>query len=700
MSSNVFEGTGTQFSETRSWRAWKKYSDGFLAKNNVRPVLDERRKYYKGDHYDKAMDESIPKPVMNICFEYVEKVRAKLNETPYAVEFTTLDERKRDMNDIDKFYEYQQAKMNDRDTNAKVIKRALIDGVGCCFTMYDADTYGIKGRYRGYLKRKVVNFENVFFANPYCEDPQDQEYLGFVQKISVEEARNLCEVESRKKFIVPDMFDVTREYDPDDIAFDTCTLVTRYYRDKDGEVVFELSTQYCDLFRKPHHIRPGIDDADNTIEDGDRDEDYADMSEERITVQTKPEGETESGYEEKLKVFWRYPFSWYRPYPINGIVLGDSVISQLIPIQKQVNFTNMMAMMDFQNHGFAKWVVQEGALADGETINNDPGQILHVKVNPGTAIGSVVQRIDPSNVSAEQLNQGNALITLARQVYGFDNLTAENSSSDSSGYALQQIQKQMNLVLEDAQNLLWDYVRSNAETDILFFRDYIDEAYFFARNGSGEVSKQDAYKDMTQNIYDAYGATPEGADENGQLPATPTIVPMKVESRSFMKDFDVCVEVTQGVATSQISESQHYSQVFQWISTGNMDASLAKAWVNCDPAFSRKTRENLMSALDAYENGQLQTKQAEIDQLKQYIKQLQSQFQDVQYKVNYQSQQLDAYKKASQENAQQNEAVTKAMSKELKKYQDAESEGEVKSNNARGVEGSSFDSYTDENPYL
>ena len=107
-----------------------------------------------------------------------------------------------------------------------------------------------------------------------------------------------------------------------------------------------------------------------------------------------------------------------------------------------------------------------------------------------------------------------------------------------------------------------------------------------------------------------------------------------------------------------------------------------------------------MSALDAYENGQLQTKQAEIDQLKQYIKQLQSQFQDVQYKVNYQSQQLDAYKKASQENAQQNEAVTKAMSKELKKYQDAESEGEVKSNNARGVEGSSFDSYTDENPYL
>ncbi len=698
MSDGKFMATGTDFSETRAWRAWKKYSDGFLLKNNVKPVLEERRNFYKGEQYEKGMDESIPKPVMNICFEYVEKVRAKLNETPYAVEFTTLSDG-RNLSTIDHFYEYQQVKMNDKDTNAKVIKRALIDGVGCCFTMYDADTYGIKGKYRGYLKRKVVNFENVFFANPYCEDPQDQEYLGFVQKISVEEARNLCEVSSRKKFIVPDNFDVRSDYDPDDIAFDTCTLVTRYYRDRKGEVVFELATQYCDLFRSPHHIRPGIDDADKTIEDGE--EDYSDMSEERITVQAFPEATSESEYREKLRVFWRYPFSWYRPYPINGIVLGDSVITQLIPIQKQVNFTNMMAMMDFQNHGFAKWVVQEGALADGETINNDPGQVLHVKSNPGTAIGSVIQRIEPSNVSAEQLNQGNALITLARQIYGFDNLTAENSSSDSSGYALQQIQKQMNLVLEDAQNLLWDYVRNNAETDILFFRDYVDEAYFFMKRSSGEVSKQDAKKDMTQNIYDAYGETPPGADENGQLPATQEMLPMSVDNESFMADFDVCVEVTQGVATSQISESQHYSQVFQWIATGNMDASLIKTWITCDPAFSRKTRENLMASLDAYENSQLQMKQAEIDQLKQCIRQFQQEMQSVQYKVNYQNQQLDAYKKASQENAQQNEAITKAMSKELKKYQNAETEGEVKSNNARGVEGTNFDSYTaEDNPYL
>lgn len=691
-------GTGTQFAETRAWRAWRKYADGFMSHANVRSVIEERRRFYKGDHYDPGMDANIPKPVMNICFEYVEKVRAKLNETPYAVEFTTLD-GSRDLNKMDKFYEYQRSKMDDSDTNAMLIKRALIDGVGCCFTMYDADTYGIKGKYRGYLKRKIVNFENVFFANPYCEEPQDQKYLGFVQKISVEEARNLCEDEDRTKFIVPDDWDTSKPYDPEEIDFDTCTLVTRYYRDRKGEVVFELATQYCDLFKKPHHIRPGIDDADNGIEDGE--EDYSEMSEERITVQTKPERESDAHYRDMLRTFWRYPFSWYRPYPINNTVLGDSVITQLIPIQKQVNFTNMMAMMDFQNHGFAKWVVQEGALADGETINNDPGQILHVKSTPGTAIGSVIQRIDPSNVSAEQLNMGNALITLARQVYGFDNLTAENSSSDSSGYALQQIQKQMNLVLEDAQNLLWKYIRENAETDVLFFRDYIDEAYFFTTNMPGQIASQNAKRDMAQNVYDAYDETPPGADENGQLPNTPERQSFSIKGEEFMQDFDVCVEVTQGVATSQISESQHYSQVFQWISTGNMDASLAKAWVNCDPAFSRKTRENLMSALDAYENSQLQMKQAEIDQLKQYIKQFQSQMQDIQYKVNYQNQELDAYKKASQENAQQNEAITKAMSKELKKYQTGETEGEVKSNNARGMEGSSFDdSSAEENPYL
>lgn len=683
------------YQETRSWNAWQKYSLGFLSQANVGNVMRQRRRFYKGDQYDPGMDENIPKPVLNICFEYVEKVRAKLSETPYAVEFTSLDET-RSLNKVDKFYEYQSKKMNDSLTNSDVIKSALIDGVSCVFTMYDADTYGIRGKYRGYLKRKVVDFEDCFFANPYCSDPQDQEYLGFVQKVSVEQARSLCEVESRKSLIVPDSWNVDEDYNPTQVAFDTVTLVTRYFRDRDGEVCFELSTQYCDLFRKPHHIRPGLDDFDNGSLSDDT-EDYEGIAPEKASVQTKAEEIGEDEYSDRLKVFWRYPFAWFRPYPLHGNILGDTVINQLMSIQKMVNFTNMMSMMNFQNHSFAKWVVMDDALADGEVINNDPGQVLHIKNAPGRSIGNVIQRLEPSNVSAEQLNQAYQQIQSARQVYGFDNLTAANAGGDSSGYALQQIQGQLNLVLKEPEKAFWTYIRDTAETDILFFRDYVDEAYFFTKRSAGEVSRQDSMRDMAQSVYDANGMTPPGADGNGQLPRTSDRASETVTQEDFMKDFDVCVEVTQGVSTSQISESQHYSQVFQWIATGNIDGALAKAWVNCDPAFSRKTRENLIASLDAYENSQLKMKDAEIDQYKQYIRQLQEKFTQLSQQVDYQNTQLKSFKDAAVENARQNEAVTKATLNQMKQMDTAgKTQGEVKSDNARGIEGQTFDTGTSE----
>lgn len=678
--------------ETQAWKCYKKYYEGFLIKTNVVNVMKQCRDFYEGNQYGNNVDPALPKPVMNICSEYVEKVKAKLTDTEYAVEFTCEDE-KQSLRLLDQFYEYQTQKIGDIDFNASVVERALIDGVGCAFTMYDADTYGLKGLYRGYLKRQIVNFEDVFFANPYCEDPQDQKYLGFVQRISVEEARNLCEVKDRKELIVPDEFDFHSEYNEDEIGFDTCTLVTRYYRDKNGEVCFEQSTRYCDLFKKPHHLRPNIDDASNTIEEGK--DDYSDMAEEKITIQSKPEKETDKDYRKKLQVFYRYPFSWFRPYPLRNSVLGRSMLTQIMTNQKQVNFMMMMAMLDYQNHGMAKWIVQEDALVDGEVITNDPGQVIKIKNKFGQAVGSAIQRIEPSSASSEQLNQPNILMTLTRQIYGFDNLTASNNLNDTSGYALQQVQKQQDLVLQIPQERYWLYVRSNAETDLLFFRDYVDEAKFFHKRSVGELSLENSYKTMAENVYGAYGQTAPGADEEtGELPPPKEMVGKTITHEDFMKDFEIAVSVTQGISHNQITESQHINQLFQYIMTGNIDASLIKALINADPSISRKVRSNFVNELDAYENSQIKVKQAEIDQLKQYIKQLQQQFTQMGQQVSYQNEQLSAYKKATQENAEQNKAIMDAYTQEIKNQ--SVSEGEVKSNNAKEEEGTSFDSYTED----
>lgn len=674
--------------ETPAWRAYTRYRDKYLAKTNAVTVMKQCRRFYQGNQYDEdELDPSIPKPVLNICFQYVEMVKAKITEAQYSVQFTSQDDT-RNLKLLDQFYDYQKAEMNDVDTNASLVERALIDGVGCAFTIYDADTRGVKGKYRGYLRRKIVDFEDVFFANPYCEDPQDQKYLGFVQRISVKEARDLCEGKNEKKFIVPDNWDLHEDYDEDDADFDTCTLVTRYFRDESGEVCFEQCTKYARLFRKPHHLHPGLDSFDDTAnEEGT---DYENMDEEHTPIQlgAMPIGESE--YEARLKVFWRYPFAWYRPYPVRNQVLGNSVLTQLMTNQKMVNFVFMLAMLDFQNHGMAKWLVQDGALADGETINNDPGQIIRVKNKLGTSVANAVQRIEPSSSSAEQLQLPNVIITIAKQIYGFDNLTGDNNLNDTSGYALQQVQKQQDLPLEIPQQRYWDYVKQTAKTDLLFFRDYVDEAMFFTQRSAGEVQQANAYRDLAQNVYDANNVTAPGADPStGMLPDTQERIGHKITSQDFMKDFEICVEVVQGIAQNRISESQHVNQIYQYLMSGNVDAGLMKALITADPAISRKTREDITASLDSYENSQIFALNAQIDQYKQVITDLQQKIQTINQQVNYQNLRLDAYKKATEENANQNKAVMDAYTQKMKAT--VENQGEVKSNNARGIANTSFD---------
>lgn len=681
---------------SEGYKKYRHYKDGFLTNANVINAIKQRRNFYKGEQYDKDLSDDIPQPVTNIIWKYVENVSAKLAETDYSVEFIS-DSNNQNLNKLDKFYEYQKEAIKDVNLGARVIKKALIDGIAGVVTCYDEDEYGCRGKFRGYIKRKIIPFEDWFFANPYCEDPQDQKYLGFVQRISVEEARNLCESSQDKKFVVPDEVDADKveEYQTDKIDFDTCTLVTRYFREpKTGEVMFQLSTKYVDLYKTPHYLSP--EKESKRIDSLKKDEAGNLITEnERNTIQTTPVSETQSEYEERLKIFWRYPVAFYRPYPIENSVLGDSAITQLIGSQKQINFDKMMSMLNFQNHGMGKWIVNRGALIEGQTIDNNPAQVIEVELPPGNNVSSVIHRIEPSQVSAEQLNQASTEMAIAEDIYGFAGLTSNNSNlNDTSGYALQQVLKQQNLPLQNPQNLFWDYVRENAMNDILFFRHYVDEAKFYIKKEEGSIQMQESYKQMSENIFSAYGQRAPGSENtvDGMLPEVSRRVEETIKKEDFMKDFQVTATVIQGVGNSRISESQHYTQVMQMVMTGNADPAVIRAWVDADPNFSQRVRENLHDALEASENSRVAQLTATIQEYKQVIQQQNQALQEYSQRFNYAQKQLDSYKKATEQNAQENKAIMDAYTSQFK--DSIVEEGEVKSNNARGIEGSSFDSYS------
>lgn len=691
---------------TNAWKRYEEYKK-YLQSTNILNVLDENRRFYHGDQYDKSLPKSLPKPVMNICLEYVEKVTAKLLQTPWAVEFNCEDDRE-NLHDLDMFYDYQMLQISDRLFCADIIKTGFIDGIGMSITAYDKDTYGGRGLYRGFLTRKLIPFEDWFFANPYCEDVQSQQYVGYAQRVPIRVLQDMCRNSEEKELIVPDDWDFhSTDYKKEDIGFKTCTLLTRYFRDRDGEVVFELATKYAHLYTKLPYLHAGKNSKAFENETLDPEKtitntciDYEDMYSEKNVIQEKPEQETQGGYEKKLNKFHRYPISVFRPYPIRNSVFGYSILSQLITTQKQVNFVNMMSMTDMQNHGFAKFGIFEDSLVPGQTINNDPAQVLIFKRAPGRSIQSEIVRIEPSSMPNEQVGLGAMFISQARSIYSFDNLKSDDGNlNDTSGYALQQIQKQQNLALEIPQQRFWEYIKDNAKTDLLFFRFYVDEAKYYIRRTDGEIENNENYRVMAQNIYNATGATPPGADENGQLAPTTERVAKEIKNDMFQKDYEIAIEVTQGIAGSQIAESQHFAQVMQILGSSNMDASLMKAWIEGDPAFSRKVKSNLKASIDAVENSQLAQKQAEIDQLKQYIQQMSVQMQQFAQQIEYQKAQVKAIKDAASENAKMNQQFVSAAEQNYKtKLASVDtttgstvSEGQIKSQNAKGEQGGSFD---------
>lgn len=687
--------------ETFAWKAYRRYYENFFERTNMPNILEENRKFYKGDQYAQGLDPSLPKPVMNQCFQYVEKVAPKIVGTPWAVEFTS-DQDDISLKRFEDFYDYQMLQIGNKEYITDLVHASLIDTGSAMVTAYDEDSLGYKGDFRGFLTRKLIPLEDVFFANPHCEEIQDQEYVGYVQTIPVRTAWAILDKwgdKSLRKYIVNDSCDMKKEYTEDEMADKACTLVTRYFRTEDGEVAFELSTRYVNLFRKHHFLNPYKNERllkEIKAEESARNSDDFEMEAERNVIQTPAEKESQSEYEKRAGVFWRYPIVIYRPYPVSGTVLGRSIVSQIIPNQKVINFLLMMNAMSAQNHGMPKWAVLEDALVDGEEINNDPSQTIHIKLRPGLgSIGNVIQRIEASNTSGDMLGLAKAVADQTAATYGYDGLAEDNSDS---GYEYQLKQKQKNLVLEIPQSRLWKVIKDLAKTDIMFFRFYVSKASFYTKRDEGDMGYQNNMRNMSQAVGDVTGIKP-GADENGTLPPVPRTLPEHVTQEDFLKDWEVTVEVTEGIASSQITETQQVMEMFKSWNTGNVDFQTRKMEAEIHPAFSRHTRQLLMHGIKEQENSIIAQKDAEIESLKAQVQQDQQYLQYYGQQIKFAQQQVEAYKKATIQNAEQNKAITQAA---VQRAREAEStynpvsgelltQGEVKSNNALGINGTSFD---------
>lgn len=701
--------------ETIAYQQWRKYHDGFYMAHNVQNTIDTCRRYYEGRQYADDAPADMPKPVMNICRDYVTRVAAKIVGTKRHVSFVA-DMEDRDLRKMDGYYEYEMNEIDDDEVTYEVVQNGFIDGIGLAVTTYDRDTVGSKGIYKGHLKRTVIRFDRFFFANPYDGNFQNQRYWGYYLNMEIGAVREMLEgdpgskeYKEKDKLIVPeDWFDSASGEDSSSLDSRTVRVYFRFFR-KDGEVCFEACTRYVDLYEHPHALNPDVNER--TIAsmkkkaDGERDRpsegnasddtavrDY-ETDNARYDMPSDPRKEPESEYRAEKDKFWRYPVSVFRPYPLPNSILGECILTQLIANQNDINLIYIYITLIMQAHASPKYRVKPDAL-NGQVIDNSPSQVLmdysSYRTNGG---GWGIDRLGSGDaVNSNLIDIGERLIGITRQIYGFNNIEADQMGSDMSGYAYQQMVKQMNITLEEPQRKLWnDYVKENARTDLMFFKHYVDNDEFFYQVSDSQVQLSNSDMRMYRNMQDtgklsSLGIAPGSVRTD---PAKPYEV-RKVDREFFDHEFNVEIQVEQGIEGSEITESQHYNQIWSYIASGNIDADKIKVLVENDPAISRKLRASLCASLDELERGQLAQKDQTIQMLQAQIQQLTAQAQVLQRGAQYQQKYIEAQRKAAADQTTVARNIVQQVTK--RSGQPVEAEGQVKSDNAKGIGGGNIDS--------
>lgn len=688
--------------ETIAYKQCEKYRQNFLIPGGIVEALRERRRFFEGDQYAKNYAKNAPKPTLNLVQEGITKIAAKITGTKRHVSFVA-DKDDESLDNLESFYDHQTLKMKRDLTIADATMVALIDGTSVVATAFDADTIGTEGLYKGFLKDVIVPFEDTWWSDPWKDDPQEMRYCGYFLDMEVEAAKELIEGtpkerKLKEKFIASENFFAGEPpYEFEKITDSDLTRVYVKFFRKDGEVYFEAATQYVNLTRQPHAINPQVTEErlkaiirEDTYEDGkprfEKVPDY-DTDEAKYTVFTDAVKQSHSGHVKEKRKFSRYPIAVCIPYPKlpHRCILGNSLSEAIIPNQKLYNYCYLLITLIMQYHAMPKWVVKPNALGN-QTIDNSPNQVItdysSIQETGGNGFG-LTRMGSGEAINSNLVEIGDKIAANTRFILGFANLEASGTNIDS-GYEYAQRMKQINLPLEIAQQHVWDFCGELARTDLMYFTHYVDHAKFYTVRSSAELSLNENYRRMAQDMIDnGKSVLPRGT----RLDKSRRFEIRSIDKGFFDDEFDVAIEVEQGIAGSELTESQHYNQIWQYVAQGNLTADKIRMLVNGDPAISRKTRAKFDAALEELETSQLAMKDQQIDALQQAVQELQSYMKYSQQVIKHQQAKQKATEQAAME---QNRVASEMLKAKDQQMQGMMSESEVKSMNAKGISGGSF----------
>lgn len=686
---------------------------GYKNDTNLINYIDEAQNFYNGNQYPNANYKNMLRVTLNICSFAANIKASKICGTPIYLTYTA-DDNKTDCTALQRFDEYNCNKMHLKTNNFQAALNGFVNGTEITYIRWDGDDTTYKGIYKGGLDEEHIDIRNFAVANPYIQEIQNQQWVMFWEDFSVgaikEMVEGRTEEEKREKIekIERESANEDEYKNKDAINHALCRVYTRFFR-VDGEVYFMCSTEKVDIFTYPHPLSRSVnkakvkkivddyykqlDDKIELDENGDVIPDYKIDYEDVMMNITSSDTFSDKEYKEIKEKFSLYPFAVFRPFAMNRSFYGRSDIKSIIPIQKGLNFAISMNLKCVENNAYNKIFVKPEALG-GQIITNEPGQVIvdHSGFNNGWGIKFAESQPMPNGLS----DFASSLFGMTRTIYGFsDVMDGSLTNQDMSGYMLQQMIKQSNTSIEQQQQLFWRYNEDKAAIRLMYYKHYVDRAkYTFELSDSEYEAEEQARKMLYLGAKKGTLTTmPNAKPEDFATPTHKTQIREITNEDMYGVNFDISIESMQGLQDSKLVEQQMWDTLIMNNQINNIQPEMLELYFQYSPSVSPRTKTSIKGAIENLKQSKIARLEGQLTQLAQQTEQIMAYAKQLEAANGYQSEYLKNLQGEFTSKINMQNQIIGGLSKDLEKYREVKptsstaSEGEVKSNNSRGIEG-------------
>ena len=517
-------------------KIYEEFENATSFKGSINLLNDIKRSVLFENGKQWNMDEDIkefPKITLNIIKQIGKTRKSGImsNEYGYLVNSNNF----KSVRKIQDFLKHLASAVNLRNKDLKALSDDFTKGTAIGYFYWDAEKRGFMKKSGGEMRYEIIDIRNFAVANPYIQDIQDQEWVIYVTRETIESLKK--KYGDRNYVADGNLYTTATEVEnittnlPDQ---DLVNVYTKFYRNEEGQVFFIISTQ-LEILRPATPLNPFYEKGNsayqpNTTSLPDELSEEAKKAAKTRAKENEEQPKASNPFVESLiqqivpggqkaqqnmpvneplpKVqkdkrthhIWNlYPFAKLSLNERDNCFYGLPITLEYIESQKSINNHYSVYDKALQDNVLGGFMFRKGVI-DSNEVTTENGQMLELDTLPNESIGSAFARLPVANVPADSVSYSQNLIGLTRQIAGASNV--QLGMADFAG----QSGKQTQMLLQRAQE--------NSSDNAMTFNDFKKQqakimflfAKFFYDNEEFAIIEHGAMKDQTrlyneQNVF-------------------------------------------------------------------------------------------------------------------------------------------------------------------------------------------------------